>query len=554
MPRKRKSKTTKTINELQNPPAVASKSHHALTLLLILGWILISLYFLGLQNFHPVFNVPPNIPPRLMKLLGFQFFLGAGFIALMFLNKPESNLTGDIGRNHSRMLLLGIMALTAFMRLYQADSIPGHYWDDFFLPIEDGCQIADYHKFSVFGTFQDGEPLYGYVLGAVLYLFPKWDGLLIQRLVATGFDLFAVWIFYLLGKEFGKRRIGILMASFGAMNKPMIMMIFSYMRFVTIPAFTALSLLFSLRLFKKPNLSHFIQWGATIAVGYYTYTAYRLLGLFIVFAVLAWVLFRKKLTTITIHEGLLGSGLAGIIFLIFIYQNRTCLNPQSGLKNSVVFLAENGKLVIVLLMGWIFWEYLMKVRKGIGDKILLYYTISVLLIMALVYPIFSGGERVSSRLYSILSLSPADSSFFQIARILFNRVLTTFNTLFHTGLDREDINIFGDPYFGVADLICVFPGLIYVLFKPSWKKTFILLTAFAGLSPHIFADPGGNRLVGCIVPLLLIGALGFDQMFEATTACSGRHLGFGLGVLAWLGLLSFGSYSTFEKSIFSFQH
>jgi len=68
---------------------------------------------------------------------------------------------------------------------------------------------------------------------------------------------------------------------------------------------------------------------------------------------------------------------------------------------------------------------------------------------------------------------------------------------------------------------------------PTWRKLFIFLAALIGLVPHLLADPGGNRLVGCIVPFLLLGALGLNHLLEAASSASKPV--FGLGWACWPG-------------------
>jgi hypothetical protein len=523
------------------------------------GWALVAFFLLAVHRFHPIYH--PNLinfGPEQWHPLLVIFAAGLGLMAWSFRSMPAGgDPSDDIGPTASRILLFLIMVLGACMRLYGADGIPANYWDDLSLPLNDACQVSEYHHFFIYGGYEPGEPLDAYCLALLLYFFPKWSGLFIQRLVATGFDLAALWVFYLLGKEFGKRRIGLLMASFGAVCKPQIILGLSYMRFFTVPAILGLALLLGLRLFKKPTLAHYMEWACAVALGYYTYTSYRPMGPYFIIAVLAWILLREKIKTAPYWNWFLGLGLTALVGFLFIYQHRFILNQSSPVRALVTNTMEKAWW-IPLIWGLAILFAMVKVwrdaRRGLTSWNLFYWALGVLLIVLLVAPILEQSllcTRMSN--LSVLSTN-APQPLFASLEILLNRTWLTVKTLFYSGGDRYDMNLMFDSFFGVADAIFILPGLLYILVRPTWPKMFILLAGLVGLAPHILADPGGSRLSDCITPFLLAGALGFNQILEAGAGSSGSRFWKGALLALWVGLLAFGTYSTFEKLYFHFMN
>jgi hypothetical protein len=546
------------VPSLLSPPSAAiglppsgPKPSAFFLLYALLGWFLVSFFFLGLQSFHPIFASSPMAPPGLVHQLIPKFWMGFGLLILGFAFLPSTASVGDIGRKTSRFLLLMILILAAFMRLYDAGSPPGHYWQDFQLALIDACLISDYNRFFIYAPLQGNEPLYAYVMAFFLRFFPSLDGIFVQRLVLALFDLAAIWVFYLAGKEFGKRRIGLLAASFAAISRPMIMMNLSYMRYGTVQLAIALVLLFSLRVFKKPNLPHFLQWGAAIGFGYYTYTAFQTFGFLMVLVMLFWTLFLDKGKQLDFWGRLLGWGLMAYLILLFLFTHRAAFKQESLIRSLVFALTDKRFIFLVMLaLVWALYQNVRAVLRGTSGKSMLYYTLGFILALALVFPVFQAGIGT----WLGVPYFDETSSFSLMKKVgaFGNRILSTFYKLYQSGQDRGDISPLGDPFFGVTDLIFIFPGLVLIALKPSWPKFFVLSAALTGLIPHLLSDPGGNRLVGCTVPFLLLGALGFNHLMNAAAFVSRPVFWKSLLIMIWLGLLAFGGFTTFQKAFFYF--
>jgi hypothetical protein len=532
------------------PPSVSSTRMMAY----LAGWALLSVFLLRLQFFHPIFVKSfSEISTSQWHGLILLFLASAAALSWGLRGIPSTGVPGDIGALPARLMLACLMGLGAFMRLHGADSIPGNYWDDFSLPLNDACEVLEHHHFFVYGSFEPGEPIFAYALALVLYLFPQMDGMLAERLVLTGFDLAGIWIIYLAGKELGKRRIGLLAASFWAINHALLMMILSYMRFPTLPPVMALILLFSFRLFKKPNLSHFLEWGASVALGYYTYTAFRPMGPYFMIAVMLWVL-RRNNEGMSKSWGRLWAGtLAAVLALSFVYEHRFILSL--ALKNGADFMVSSHWImpVLGLALAAFFFKILSLARQQKVSWEILHWSFALFLFGAMVYPLLSDNflaRRMAN--LSVLSSWDVPKTFFSTVTTLAHRVYLSIQTLYYSGNDRYDMNLFGDPYFDVADCIFIIPGVIYAFCRPTWLKTYILLAAGVGLVPHIMADPGGSRLADCVAPFLLLGALALNQAFEGSSATPSSGSWKTLMVALWMGLVGFGAVTLYQKAYFHF--
>ncbi len=535
-----------SIPPVELPPSESLQIWKAL-----FGWVLITLSLLAFQHFHPIYitGVHGWDPDPLFKLT-LLLFIGACLMGLAYRKMTQSDSKDDIGKVPARLILAAILALGAFMRLYRAHDFSGNYWDDPSQPLYDACQITDYRHFFIYAGYQVGEPLFAYAIALVLYLFPSWHGLFVQRLVSALFDITALWVYYLLGKEFGKRRIGLLMASFGAVNRALLMMLLSYMRYMPLPLTLALVLLFSMRLFKKPSLAHFLEWGACIALGYYTYTAFRPMGPYFIAAVLAWILYREKGKAGQAWKWFLGLGLCAYLFFLFLYLHRYILPDQSVWRQGITAIGENSHLAVFICGGLIlvFIRNVWMGFRGKSDWSMVYWTLGVLLCVLLVYPIIVNVELLR-RLngMSRLAQGSAQPSIQEILGALAQKFLKTLQFLVYSGGDRSDISLYGDPYFNVSDLVFIVPGVVFALCRPNWPRTFVLLCACVGLIPYILGDAGGNRLIASIPPFLLLGALAFNQLMESSDGALKPRARTAFNSALWILVLSFGGYTAFQK-------
>lgn len=516
---------------------------------ILCGWFLAAWGLLYMRQYHWV--VPPTtFEKSLEDLLRIWSLLGTGILLVFWglLSLPNRGSPDDTGKTASRIVLFLILALTVAMRVYHFDRIEGKYWQDFALPLGDASLILNLRHWFVIGHFQPGEAFYPYLIAGILGIFPDMAGYTAQRIASLSIDVAAVWVYYLLGKEFGKRRIGLILAAFGAVTKPMMALYLCFMRMPGVSLAVALVLLFTLRIARKPTWGHFLQWGLAVAFGYYTYTAYRPMGPYFVLAVLLWVLFRNKERPLGRTGWTLGLGLLSVIGLLFTYEHRFIFKEGSLLWSSLVFLVEKARFAVVaaVFLVIVLFRHVREARAQGRDPVILRWFLASTMALSLVIPVF----RV---VYFSQRLTPA--SFMTqpvVEETLQSKFWTSFQSLVYAGFDRDDMNLYGDSFFDIPSLIFILLGILFVLAKPTWPRIFVLGAALVGMVPHVLADPGGSRFSGCIAPFLLLGALGVDRVIDAASLTARPALWRRIVVFLFAGLVLTGAVVVFKKEYFHF--
>jgi hypothetical protein len=236
--------------------------------------------------------------------------------------------------------------------------------------------------------------------------------------------------------------------------------------------------------------------------------------------------------------------------MVFVYEHRALFNCETVISTSLTYLVGNKMIFwtgLSLLLVTLF-KVLVEAAGKKTDWGLIYWIIGVLLLVILINPIFQQ-ERISDRLEEASVVLKPSMTIGQLFGLLGHRFLMSVTTLFYGGWERYDLRIGGEgTYFDIVSLIFIIPGLVYALVRPTRIKMFLLVGALVGLGPHMLADPGGNRLVGCIVPLLLLGTLGCDQIIETACSFSKSYVLRIAMVVLWVGLFAAGGFIVFQKT------
>ncbi|HJT24899.1 MAG TPA: glycosyltransferase family 39 protein, partial [bacterium] len=240
---------------------------------LLVAWGVVMAGLFSLPNYN--WLLPAANPFRGIPTAG---FLWGGFLALVGLwcmvpRVPEN--LGDFSPLTARIWFWIFMVLGAFLRMNHPDQPVGGFWDDHYIVISDIRNILDYHQRPLLFPSGWREPLFPYVTAFLWALLPGAHGVFIDKLSATLFDMVTFWILYLTGKEIGGRRMGVVIMGMAAICKGFICpTIFGYGINTTVLG-CALAFLFFLRLMKKPDLKHFLEWGAALGFGGYVYAPFR---------------------------------------------------------------------------------------------------------------------------------------------------------------------------------------------------------------------------------------------------------------------------------------
>ncbi|HVZ80835.1 MAG TPA: PA14 domain-containing protein [bacterium] len=501
-------------------------------LLLILGTTLITVSFLQFEAFRWI-GVPFSLPAN---HLNFLIFLGAVLLFLGFRGLPESPNRSDVPRWVVYPLLALFLGLTLFMRLYRGNAAMGRYWDDPAICIIDPCNIMELHMFRLTFAIGHREPLYPYAAAGLWSLFPSMSALLAQRLTSALFDTAAGWFFYRLGREVtGKRLAGLFLAALGAFSKPEIMQNLGGMPGLTLPFIVGLILWTQFRLFRKPDLPHFLQWGFILGAGFYSYIAYRPWMLFLALTTLGWLLWKERARSVRWPlRLLLIVGVGGLflflldrLFVIFLD------NPISKIwrANLPVWL-----LIQVILFGTL--GYYHRVTQG-KERVLAAWGLGVLLAGFLAYPL-AMNEEIGIKIRD-LSIIPKDPSHWvgsNFIHTVWERASNSVRDLFYTGDDRSDMNVEGDPFFDLQAAVLALFGLVWAVSRFSWTRIFLLACVGVGMVGRILTiDPTSAKLLGSLPAMLLLAAWGLEEWSTRFLSASGIRRW--AGVLLLLGFTGF---------------
>ncbi|HXL72768.1 MAG TPA: hypothetical protein VN963_04000, partial [bacterium] len=254
---------------------------------MISGILLIGLVFLQMDQFKWL-GAPFTIPECFWLDL---FMLGVAFTAFGLWKLPTVSSETDLSRRFAYPILFIIFAVGTVLRFIRTGQAFWAYWGDPAINVEYMINACDFHWFPVIYPASASEPFYTWVGGAISEIFPNWTALVVQRFAGNFFNLIAIWFCYRLGREAsGKRTIGLILAALCAASKPIILHDLSGMGTLTCPFAVSLYLWFQFRLFKKQTLWRFLQWGAVLALGIYTYNSIRPWAPFLIIITLGWLL------------------------------------------------------------------------------------------------------------------------------------------------------------------------------------------------------------------------------------------------------------------------
>jgi len=506
-----------------------------------LGLLLLAFHWVVLPPFH--FLLPEAGPIGLVP----SWALGvAGFscwVAAFVLGKGTKGDREGIPPWKARLWLILLLATGAAIRLY-------HFWEphpswgyDPFWELMEARNTAELGRHGLLFQLGGREPLFHYLLAVLWWVFPEASPYVVSRSVSVMLDALAVWGLYLLGKEAGGRQVGLLAAGLAVASKPLMIMTIACTRGVAVTAGAAFLLLFTLRVFKRPDFRHFLQWGLVLGACAYTYTGIRVLWLWVVLSVLVFSWWMAK------------RGVEG--------------GPQRWRKWDRVlplFAWTGGAWILLEFLGahaYMGWKQGWQQVLGQGPL-----RVGLLVLAAASFAILQWGplrERVvalrgwalgaivACLLVLPLVLHPEfarhlgnDSIFSHHGEgawgHLWPKVRSLFISLFLGGggsWDRPDLNILWDAQLDLLSIPVVTLGLAYCLSRPNFLSGWLLISALAAIFPLMTsADAHSVKLLAGLPALLLLGALALGRIGTwfrlAIPGPLAGSVGTGFLVLLWI--------------------
>ena len=212
-------------------------------------------------------------------------------------------------------LAFAVIAVTLFFRLYHLGTVPPEMTSDHAEKLMDVFDIRN-GKYSIFFPRNTGrEPLYIY-LSAFIAGFTGISFLTIKIAAVIGGLLMLPYL-YLLGREMGSARIGLLAVAFaGIAYWPSVIERFA-LRISFYPLFVAPTLYYLIRGLRRQRRNDFILAGLFLGLGLNGYTPFRIMPLAVVAIVIIYLLHVRDAQTR--KQTLLWLGLLALTsFMIFI--------------------------------------------------------------------------------------------------------------------------------------------------------------------------------------------------------------------------------------------
>ena len=443
------------------------------------GTFILSMLFGALAFYLFGSNLITDTPSNTFTGLNLSVWALAIFLHIraFWLKEPQflwKKITSSFARSDKNipviLLVLAVIALIFFFRFYRLETVVPEMTSDHAEKLWDVLDITN-GKYSIFFPRNTGrEPLYIY-LSALVAGFTGISFLTIKISAVIGGLLMLPYL-YLLGKEMGSARIGLLAVAFaGIAYWPNVIERFA-LRISFYPLFVAPTLYYLIRGLRRQQRNDFIRAGVALGLGLHGYMPFRIMPLVVV-------------------------ALVGIYLLH--------VRDKTVRKQTLLWLG------LLALTAWVFFIPLARYAVEFPDMF---------------------GFRAFSRLGSIERPLPGPA--WQIFLSNLWNALKEFNwdnggIWVHSVPRRPALDVVS----GVLFLLGVFLLTARYIRTRQWTDLLILLAVPLTQMPSILSlafpaeNPSLNRAAGAIVPAFLIVGIGLDGLM---TGLGSRKK---LGVIAW---------------------
>jgi 4-amino-4-deoxy-L-arabinose transferase-like glycosyltransferase len=215
------------------------------------------------------------------------------------------------------LLVLASVALVLFFRLYHLIQVPPEMVSDHAEKLLDVWEVL-HGQTSIFFPRNTGrEAFQMYLTAGVIRLFNTGYTFLSLKIGTVLAGLFTLPFIYLLGKELGNRRVGLLAFLFAGIAYWPNVISRVGLRFPLYPLFAAPALYYLIKGLRTSSRNHFILAGVALGIGLHGYTPIRILPLVILVAVGLYLLHPqargRRLQTVS---GLLVLALVSLIIFL----------------------------------------------------------------------------------------------------------------------------------------------------------------------------------------------------------------------------------------------
>ncbi len=509
-------------------------------------WAALAVTTFKFPSFSWAHALPVWVP--FSPLYWIQMVCFAGLVGAFLLLNSKAIKEKDLTSLTARVWFWAILLFGVFMRVYAMNQAQGSYGFDEAGGIMETRlvrDLQDYRDGYYIAYYQ--KPIFCYITLFLWHWLPNATDLLIIRLAATLVDLGNIWLLYLTGKEIGGRRTGLLAAAMGAACKPLLNLSAMGMGGPMVILSFLLPVLMVIRLFKKPNLRHFIQTGLALALGVYTNDYIRIALIIFTFYILVWILSKKENRNL---QGLMGLVIVfNILVLGFYYFYMSFGFAKSSWIYQLFdrwrtesFLAMLGCFLVLIIFGCV---AKFKWKSAKKSEIWIYALASLWICTLLDYPTMTRADFLE-RIDNLVNRGGGALSE-SLASVL-GKIGTANELLFWDGTWPANMGLVGDAFFGFGETVLIFLGLAYFLTKPNWISVFVFIAAVAGILPHAFAGGTHNlRVAGAVGPLLLLAAVGLNELLKYASQMPRGRFVFGATLLLLMGFWAWSAQTAYSR-------
>ncbi len=510
---------------------------------LLLVWFVVMIGLFSLPNYNQL--LPPNNP---LANLPTRWILLAGFLTLIWMWKkvpsvPENQW--DISPWVARAWFWFFISLAIYLRSWDLYTPASCTMDDHYIHTTDIRHILDYHWYPMLFPSGWREPLFPYLTVAMWYFTPQIPGLVIVQLSNVAIDVVALWTFYLLGKEVGGRRMGIIFLGMGAICEEMIAITKAQMGNDTCVIAGALTLLFFLRVLKKPDLKHFSLWGLALGFGVFTYVPFRPWVPVVLGVMWLWVFSDPKERRFDFYRIVLGPFFLTAWAFLFLFRN-SFLPEHNDFVN---LLGSYPSLILTILLLSFSYVKVLLVEKEKNFSKLFGWATGAFVVGFVMAP-FYFNVNYSSHVSETSAFNNAHT-LSEVWEALWGNIQSCTLLLFGRSGWVANLPSVGYSFYDFFVPACVLLGLAYFVASPYWVSAFVVLLFLVCTVPGVMSSsPHSQRLVACTTPLLFIGAWGVNRLWLAALQAKYNKM---MKMVCVVSILAFGGWAL-NNSFKIYQH
>jgi len=389
------------------------------------------------------------------------------------------------------LLLLAAAGLVIFFRVYRITQVPPEMVSDHAEKLLDVWDVLHGGTSIFFPRNTGREALQMYLTAAIIQVFGTGFSFISLKIGTVLAGLLTLPYIYLLGKEFGNRRVGLYAMLFAGIAYWPNVISRVGLRFPLYPLFVAPALYYLLRGLRSARFNDFILAGLALGFGLHGYTPIRILPFVVMVAVGLYLLHRQPL-------GGKSVAVSGSIALVFAAVLAFLPLLRYAVDNPGVF------------------SYRSFTRLGTVEQ-------------PLPGP---AGQIFLNNLWRAVTMFAWDDG-----------EIWVHSVIHHPALDVVSAALF---YLGVALLVMRYAR------RRDWLDLFWLFSVPMLMLPSILSlafpaeNPALNRMAGAIVPVFIILGIALDGLLETVRSQVGGRWGSALAWCAGLVLLFWSSLQNYD--------